>query len=136
MTISTPNNINQKKCELCGSNRTDIINKEGTLVYRWPRNPYRKGTWMCGNCYRRRVYLKDRDAIWYELDCEAKRKRNKMSNNPSSNTDEKKCEYCGADKTYIDVTKKGTPYPKWNSNPFKEDTWICGRCYRDRKSVV
>jgi hypothetical protein len=28
------------------------------------------------------------------------------------------------------VTKRGTPYPKWNNNPFKEDSSICGRCYR------
>jgi very-short-patch-repair endonuclease len=54
-----------------------------------------------------------------------------MMNNPSSNTDEKKCEYCGANKTYIAVTKKGTPYPKWNSNPYKENTWLCGKCYRN-----
>jgi DNA mismatch endonuclease, patch repair protein len=54
-----------------------------------------------------------------------------MMNNPSSNTDEKKCEYCGANKTYIAVTKKGTPYPKWNSNPFKENTLICGKCYKN-----
>lgn len=54
-----------------------------------------------------------------------------MINNLSSNTDEKKCDYCGADKTYIAVTKKGTPYPKWNSNPNKENTWICGKCYRN-----
>ena len=54
-----------------------------------------------------------------------------MMNNLSSNTDEKKCEYCGANKTYITVTKKGTPYPKWNSNPYKENTWLCGKCYRN-----
>jgi len=60
MTISTSNNVNQKKCGLCGSNKTDIINKEGNLVFRWLRNPYKKGTWMCGNCSRRRLYLKSR----------------------------------------------------------------------------
>lgn len=57
MTNSTSNIVTQKKCDLCGSNKTDIINKEGTLVFRWLRNPYRKGTWMCGKCCRRR-YLK------------------------------------------------------------------------------
>ena len=41
-------------------NKTDIINKEGTLVFRWLRNPYRKDTWMCVRCYRRREYLKVR----------------------------------------------------------------------------
>jgi hypothetical protein len=51
-------------------------------------------------------------------------------NNPSSDTDEKKCEYCGADKTYIAVTKRGTSYPKWHSNPYKEG-WICEKCYRN-----
>jgi hypothetical protein len=55
----------------------------------------------------------------------------RTSNNPSSNPNEKKCEYCGTDRTYIAVTKNGTPYPKWNSNPFKEDSWICRRCYRN-----
>jgi G:T-mismatch repair DNA endonuclease (very short patch repair protein) len=54
-----------------------------------------------------------------------------MMNNPSSNTDERKCEYCGANKTYSAVTKRGTPYPKWNSNPYKENTWLCGKCYRN-----
>lgn len=29
------------------------------------------------------------------------------------------------------VTRRGTPYPKWNNNPFKDDSWICGRCYRN-----
>jgi hypothetical protein len=56
-----------------------------------------------------------------------------MTNNTSdtSSTNEKRCEYCGSDKTYLAVTKAGTPYPKWNSNPFKEDSSICGRCYRN-----
>jgi hypothetical protein len=58
------------------------------------------------------------------------RKGNKMSNNPLENANGKKCEYCGSDKTYMAVTKNGTPYPKWNSNPYKEDSSICGRCYR------
>ena len=53
-----------------------------------------------------------------------------MSNSLSDNTSERKCERCGTDKTYMAVTKGGTPYPKWNNNPFKEDSWICGRCYR------
>jgi DNA mismatch endonuclease (patch repair protein) len=59
-----------------------------------------------------------------------KRKGDKMSNNLSGTTNEKRCEYCGG-KTYIAVTKEGTPYPKWNSNPFKENTLICGKCYRN-----
>jgi DNA mismatch endonuclease, patch repair protein len=54
-----------------------------------------------------------------------------MLNNPSSNPNKKECEYCGTDRTYIAVTKRGTPYPKWNNNPYKEDTWICGKCYRN-----
>jgi NUMOD3 motif len=52
-------------------------------------------------------------------------------NDSSNNSDEKKCEYCGTDKTYIAVTKNGTPYPKWNNNPFKEDSKICGKCYKN-----
>jgi DNA mismatch endonuclease, patch repair protein len=44
--------------------------------------------------------------------------------------DERKCHYCKANKTYQAVTKGGTPYPKWNTNPSIEDAVICGRCYR------
>ncbi|MFZ0557149.1 MAG: hypothetical protein WAM26_17850 [Nitrososphaeraceae archaeon] len=58
------------------------------------------------------------------------RRENVMMNNPSSNPNEKKCEYCESDKTYTAVTKGQTPYSKWNNNPFKEGSWICGRCYR------
>jgi len=54
-----------------------------------------------------------------------------MMNNPSSKPNEKKYEYCKSDKTYTVVTKNGTLYPKWNSNPFKENTWICGKCYKN-----
>lgn len=54
-----------------------------------------------------------------------------MLKKPSSNPNEKRCEYCGTNTTYIAVTKNGTPYPKWNSNPFKEDSQICGKCYRN-----
>jgi len=36
-----------------------------------------------------------------------------MSNNPTDNNNEKKREYCGSDKTFMDVTKNGTPYSKW-----------------------
>jgi hypothetical protein len=54
-----------------------------------------------------------------------------MTSNPSDNVNEKKCEYCGTDRTYIAVTKNGTPYPKWNNNPFKENTLICSKCYRN-----
>lgn len=52
-----------------------------------------------------------------------------MDNLPD-NTNEKRCDYCGSDKTYIAVTKNGKPYLKWNTNPYKEDSSICGRCYR------
>lgn len=45
--------------------------------------------------------------------------------------DIKKCEYCGSEKTYVAITKNGTPYPKWNTNPFKENSSICGKCYRN-----
>jgi hypothetical protein len=34
---------------------------------------------------------------------------NKMSSNLSGNANEMKCEYCGLDKTYMAVTKIGTP---------------------------
>ena len=50
-----------------------------------------------------------------------------MSVIKSGDTKEKKCERCGSDKTYMAVTKDGTPYPNWISNRFKEDGWLCGR---------
>ena len=53
-----------------------------------------------------------------------------MSNKQVDDDKEKRCEKCGTDKTYMAVTKNRTSYPKWNSNPFKENSWICGRCYR------
>jgi DNA mismatch endonuclease, patch repair protein len=53
-----------------------------------------------------------------------------MSNNLVDDSKEKRCELCGSNMTYIAVTKNGTRYPKWNSNPFKEDSSLCGRCYR------
>ena len=46
-------------------------------------------------------------------------------------TGEKKCKYCGSNKTYLAVNEEGNTYQKWNSNPFKNDTWICGKCYRN-----
>jgi hypothetical protein len=52
-----------------------------------------------------------------------------MSNNSLNNSNEKKCEYCGSYKTYMAVPKNGTPYPKWNNNPLKEDSQICGKLY-------
>jgi hypothetical protein len=57
MKNSTSNNLNEKKC---GSKKTDIINKEGTLVFNWQRDPFRNGTTMCGKCYRKHDYLKAR----------------------------------------------------------------------------
>jgi hypothetical protein len=53
-------NLNEKKCGICGSAKTDIINKEGTLVFRRHRDPYKKNISMCGNCHRKRVYRKAR----------------------------------------------------------------------------
>jgi very-short-patch-repair endonuclease len=53
-----------------------------------------------------------------------------LSVSKSRDTKEKKCERCGSHKTYMAVTKNDALYPKWNKNPFKEDSWLCGRCYR------
>ena len=36
-----------------------------------------------------------------------------------------------SDKTYPAITKNGTPYPKWYNNPLKEDSRICGKCYKN-----
>jgi uncharacterized protein YlaI len=60
MKKSKSNYLSGKKCELCGSNKTDIINEKGTLVFNWLRNPFRKGTWMCGRCHRRAKYMNAR----------------------------------------------------------------------------
>jgi hypothetical protein len=54
--INNPStSIKVKRCECCGSAKTDIINNDGTLVFNWLSNPYRKGTLICGNCNRRRL---------------------------------------------------------------------------------
>jgi hypothetical protein len=52
-------------------------------------------------------------------------------NNPSSEINEKICEYCGSKRTYMAVTKNGTSYPKWNCNPCNENSMICGKCYKN-----
>ncbi|MFZ0557318.1 MAG: hypothetical protein WBL68_17335 [Nitrososphaeraceae archaeon] len=42
-----------KKCQYCGSNKAGIAtNEERTKYLRWNRNPYEKGAWLCGKCYR------------------------------------------------------------------------------------
>jgi hypothetical protein len=46
-------------------------------------------------------------------------------------TNAKKCEYCGSVKTNVVLNEEGTNYQKWTSNPYKESTWICGKCYRN-----
>jgi hypothetical protein len=53
---STPNNLSEMKCGCCGSKKTDIINKEGTLVFGWMRDPLRMDNTICGNCHRKRLY--------------------------------------------------------------------------------
>jgi predicted ATPase len=69
MMNGTSINLSEKKCGVCGSAKTDIINKEGTLVFNWLSNPYRKGTLICGNCNRRgtrqvaRIAARIRDRI-------------------------------------------------------------------------
>ena len=69
MMNGTSTNLNGMKCGVCGSAKTDIINKEGTLVFNWLSNPYRKGTLICGNCNRRgmrqaaRIAARVRDRI-------------------------------------------------------------------------
>jgi hypothetical protein len=62
-------NPNAKKCGHCGSQKTDIVNEDGTLVFKWLRDPNRKGTWICGNCKREgmdhaaRIVARIRDRI-------------------------------------------------------------------------
>jgi hypothetical protein len=62
MMNGTSININEKKCEVCGSTKTDVIYNGGTLVFNWLSNPYRKGTLICVNCNRRRMHLAARMA--------------------------------------------------------------------------
>ena len=56
MTNNKSDNLSAKGCGYCDSKKTDIINKEGTLVFRWLRDPYRKGTWICGTSNRREMH--------------------------------------------------------------------------------
>jgi len=53
-----------------------------------------------------------------------------MTNNPSGNTDEIRCQYCGSNETDIAINEEGSKYQVWHSNPYKNCTWICGECYR------
>jgi hypothetical protein len=46
-----------------------------------------------------------------------------MSNNLTGNNNEKSCEYCGTDKTYMAVTKSRTPYPKWYNIQYITTGW-------------
>jgi hypothetical protein len=78
-------NNDEKRCEYCGTNKTDVINKAGTLVFNWLSSPYRKGKWICGNCQRRRVFLKAR---LHGLVRVRMQSDNKVMI----------CEYCGSDK--------------------------------------
>ncbi|HEY7569887.1 MAG TPA: DUF559 domain-containing protein [Nitrososphaeraceae archaeon] len=50
---------------------------------------------------------------------------------PQKSAVTKKCHYCGANTTYQAITKKGLTYSKWYRNPFKEYTWICGKCIKN-----
>jgi hypothetical protein len=39
----------------------------------------------------------------------------------------RECYSCGSNKTYVDKTKKGTPYESWNGNGI-ENQWLCHKC--------
>jgi hypothetical protein len=36
--------------------------------------------------------------------------------------------------TYTKLTQNGTPYDHWYRNPYKEGTWICGKCHKYRQN--
>jgi uncharacterized protein with PIN domain len=61
MEISIAMTTELEKCLYCGSNKSDIAtNEERTKYPRWNRNPYERGTWICGKCYRNYLYLEAR----------------------------------------------------------------------------
>lgn len=41
------------------------------------------------------------------------------------------CTHCGSTHTYTGTTKIGKHYPHWYSNPCREDTWLCGKCFKN-----
>jgi transposase-like protein len=43
---------------------------------------------------------------------------------------EKKCEYCGSKESSLALNEEGNMYRTWTRNPYEEDSWICGKCYR------
>ncbi|MGI0045542.1 MAG: hypothetical protein ACRD47_17725 [Nitrososphaeraceae archaeon] len=46
-------------------------------------------------------------------------------------TNEKKCKYCGSKESSVAVNEEGNTYQRWTTNPYEEDSWIYGRCYRN-----
>ena len=46
----------------------------------------------------------------------------------------RRCVDCASSHTYTKRTKNGTPYPHWYGNPYKEGTWVCGKCHKYRQN--
>jgi hypothetical protein len=59
MEVMIAMTTDEKRCEYCGSLKTNIvINEEGTKYQKWMSNPYKEGTWICWKCCRNYLYLK------------------------------------------------------------------------------
>jgi hypothetical protein len=41
----------------------------------------------------------------------------------------RQCDMCQATRSYERKTAAGMPYFEWRSNPFKNEGYLCGRCY-------
>jgi hypothetical protein len=42
----------EKRCELCGSNRTYIVlTMDGRPYPKWNKKPVKEDSWICGRCY-------------------------------------------------------------------------------------
>jgi DNA mismatch endonuclease, patch repair protein len=46
----------------------------------------------------------------------------------------RRCVDCVSSHTYTKRSKNGTPYPHWYRNPYKEGTWVCGKCHKYRQN--
>jgi hypothetical protein len=54
-----------------------------------------------------------------------------MEVNMAMASGEKKCKYCGSKESSLAVNEEGNTYQRRTRNPYEEDSWICGKCYRN-----
>ena len=50
-----------------------------------------------------------------------------MEVNIAMATGEKKCKYCGSKESSFAVSEEGNTYQRRTTNPYVEDSWICGK---------